>query len=79
MFKLPDLSNLDVQGALDKLVSDNGLGQYIESITYLANDAPAPPNTVRLGIYFGEQKVEVAIDPKGFLVEKLVEAGLAVL
>ena len=78
--KLPNLD--DLQGNLNAAIAKHGLGDYIESATYLPKDAPAPEGTTHvLGLHSVKTggKVEIAITLKGGLVEMIANLGLDLL
>jgi len=79
-FQIPDLANLDVQGAIDQLVASIGGNQYVKSVSYLPHDAPAPAGTFVLSLRDPQgEKVEIAIEPAGPLVALVASIGLKVL
>lgn len=64
--KIPNLG--DIQAAINEQLKARGLDQYVEYVTYLPGDAPAPEDathTLTLQSKSGA-KVQVAIKAKGF-------------
>lgn len=79
MPKFPNLSNLDIQAHLDALVAKHA-GDYVESATYLPDDAPAPADAFVLSLRSPSgEKVEVALQLKGVFFETALGVALRVL
>lgn len=80
MSKITDLINANPQEQLDALIAKYGLGEYVESVTYLAHDAQPPVGAFVIGIRDAAgDKVEVAITLKSAMVGIVASALLKVL
>jgi len=74
--KFPNLSREDIQRQIDEFVEKHA-GQYVESATYLPDDAPAPADAYVLSLRSPSgDKVEIALKPKGVFFETALGVAL---
>lgn len=78
--KIPNLA--DIQDAINSQIAARGLSQYVDYITYLPGDAPAPEDATHVLTLRSTRtggKVEVAVKARGTLYGAAVDVVLSLV